>query len=98
MAGRPALGVVEEGAHPADIVARQPAVLLGGRQHVPPGREPVQGDSELGVTLHGLATWWDVLAAAEEAGRLARDDLARVRAFLDNPEGWSAGHGGRTTG
>ena len=54
--------------------------------------------AELGVTLHGLATWWDVLAAAEEAGRLARDDLARVRAFLDNPEGWSAGHGGRTTG
>ena len=53
--------------------------------------------SELGVTLHGLATWWDVLAAAEEAGRLARDDLARVRAFLDNPEGWSASHGGRAT-
>src|SRR6266478_6982432 len=54
--------------------------------------------SELGVTLHGLATWWDLLAAAEEAGRLARDDLARVRAFLDNPEGWSAGHGGRSAG
>jgi len=53
--------------------------------------------SELGVTLHGLATWWDVLAAAEEAGRLTRDDLARVRAFLDNPEGWSASHGGRAT-
>ena len=30
----------------------------------------------VGVRLHGLATWWDVLAAAEEAGRL---DAARHR-------------------
>jgi orotate phosphoribosyltransferase len=49
-----------------------------------------------GVTLLGLATWWDVLAAAEEMGRLGADGLRQVRAFLDDPEGWSAKHGGKT--
>jgi orotate phosphoribosyltransferase len=51
--------------------------------------------AELGVTLHGLATWWDVVAAAEEAGRLAAAELDHVRAFLHDPEGWSAAHGGK---
>jgi hypothetical protein len=49
----------------------------------------------VGVRLHGLATWWDVLAAAEEAGRLAAAGIAAVRAFLENPEGWSLQHGGK---
>jgi orotate phosphoribosyltransferase len=49
----------------------------------------------VGVRLHGLATWWDVLAAAEEAGRLDAAGIAAVRAFLDDPESWSAGHGGK---
>jgi orotate phosphoribosyltransferase len=44
---------------------------------------------ELGVALHGLATWWDVIAAAEEAGALSGPDLAAVRRFLEAPEGWS---------
>ena len=44
--------------------------------------------AELGVTLHGLATWWDVIAAAEESGALAGSDLAAVRRFLESPEGW----------
>jgi orotate phosphoribosyltransferase len=47
-----------------------------------------------GVALHGLATWWDVLAAAEETGALSGPALGQVRAFLEDPEGWSAAHGG----
>ena len=51
--------------------------------------------AELGVTLHGLATWWDVLEAADTAGRLGPAERDEVRAFLHDPEGWSAGHGGK---
>jgi len=49
----------------------------------------------VGVRLHGLATWWDVLAAAEERGSLDAGGIKAVRAFLDDPEGWSARHGGK---
>lgn len=49
----------------------------------------------VGVRLHGLATWWDVLAAAEERGSLDAAGIAKVRSFLDDPEGWSARHGGK---
>jgi orotate phosphoribosyltransferase len=49
----------------------------------------------VGVRLHGLATWWDVLAAAEESKRLDPAGVAAVRAFLDDPEGWSMAHGGK---
>ena len=50
----------------------------------------------VGVRLHGLATWWDVLAAAEERGSLDTAGIAKVRSFLDDPEGWSANHGGKS--
>jgi orotate phosphoribosyltransferase len=50
-----------------------------------------------GVTLHALATWWDVLAVAEETGYLSGEGLAQVRAFLEDPETWSANHGGKTS-
>ena len=50
-----------------------------------------------GVKLHALATWWDVLAVAGEEGYLSADGIADVRAFLENPEDWSAAHGGKTT-
>jgi orotate phosphoribosyltransferase len=50
----------------------------------------------VGVRLHGLATWWDVLAAAEEMKRLDASGVAAVRAYLDDPEGWSKAHGGKT--
>jgi orotate phosphoribosyltransferase len=49
----------------------------------------------LGVRLHGLATWWDVLEAAKQTGRLGAADQAAVRAFLEDPEGWSNAHGGK---
>jgi orotate phosphoribosyltransferase len=50
-----------------------------------------------GVKLHALATWWDVLAVAEQEGYLSAEGIADVRAFLENPEDWSAAHGGKTT-
>lgn len=50
-----------------------------------------------GVSLHGLATWWDVLKVAETEGYLPGDGAAQVRAFLNDPEGWSAAHGGKTS-
>ncbi len=50
-----------------------------------------------GVTLHGLATWWDALAEAEARGYLSAEGLAQVRAFLEDPDGWSGAHGGKTS-
>ena len=57
-----------------------------------PQSQKILGD--LGVKLHGLATWWDVLAAASETGRLDAAETAKIRAFLDDPEGWSDARGG----
>ena len=51
-----------------------------------------------GVTLHALATWWDVLAVAEETGYLNAEQLVDVRAFLKDPDDWSAAHGGNAAG
>jgi orotate phosphoribosyltransferase len=51
--------------------------------------------AKLGVRLHGLATWRDMLAAAEAANLLSAADAKDVRAFVDDPEGWSASHGGK---
>jgi orotate phosphoribosyltransferase len=49
---------------------------------------------ELGVTLHSLATWWDVLAVARESGRFDASKLAEVERFMHDPAGWSKAHGG----
>lgn len=40
------------------------------------------------VTLHALATWWDVVAVAEGLGYFQPGQLAAVRAFLEDPDGW----------
>jgi len=50
---------------------------------------------EHGVRLHYLATWRDVLAAATERQAFSEAAIAGVRAFLDDPAGWSAAHGGK---
>jgi orotate phosphoribosyltransferase len=42
-----------------------------------------------GVTLHALATWADVLIAAERRG-YTKDQLDQVRTFLADPDGWAA--------
>ncbi len=49
-----------------------------------------------GVNLIGLATWWDVLQAAGDLGHLSAQEAKDVRSFLENPEAWSAAHGGKT--
>jgi orotate phosphoribosyltransferase len=49
-----------------------------------------------GVGLIGLATWWDVLQAAGDLGHLNAAEAKDVRSFLENPEAWSAAHGGKT--
>jgi orotate phosphoribosyltransferase len=49
---------------------------------------------ELGVTLHALATWWDVLAVAKASGRFDAAKLAEVEQFMHDPAGWSKAHGG----
>ncbi len=50
--------------------------------------------SDLGVNLHYLTTWWDVLRVAKESGHFDHDILTEVENFLNDPAGWSAAHGG----
>jgi orotate phosphoribosyltransferase len=50
--------------------------------------------SDLGVTLHALANWWDVLAVAKESGKFDPRTLAEVETFMHDPTGWSTAHGG----
>ena len=49
---------------------------------------------DLGVELHYLATWWDVLEAAKHSGDFDPGVLREVEAFLKEPAKWSAAHGG----
>ncbi|MBO6520534.1 MAG: orotate phosphoribosyltransferase [Rhodospirillales bacterium] len=49
----------------------------------------------MGVKLHYLATWQDVLAEATNGGDFPQESLDGVRAFLDDPIKWSADHSGR---
>ena len=57
--------------------------------------QSVETLAKLGVRLHGLATWRDMLTAAEAADLVSAADAEDVRAFLDDPEGWSTAHGGK---
>jgi orotate phosphoribosyltransferase len=49
---------------------------------------------DLGITLHALATWWDVLKAAKASGRFDAGKLAEVEKFMRDPGAWSKAHGG----
>ena len=51
--------------------------------------ESTQSLADRGVALHGLCTWWDVLAAAEQRGYTA-EQIAEVRHFLNDADGWAA--------
>jgi orotate phosphoribosyltransferase len=50
--------------------------------------------TDLGVTLHALATWWDVLAVAKQSGKFDKARLADVEEFMNDPAAWSKAHGG----
>ncbi len=57
-----------------------------------PESKKILGD--LGVNLHYLATWWDVLAVAKASGKFDAAKLAEVEKFMHDPAGWSKDHGG----
>jgi orotate phosphoribosyltransferase len=50
--------------------------------------------SDLGVTLHALASWWDVLAVAKQSRKFDPAKLAEVEEFMNDPAAWSKAHGG----
>jgi orotate phosphoribosyltransferase len=42
----------------------------------------------MGLQLHALTTWWDVLKVARAEGYFDAETLASVEAFLNGPEDW----------
>lgn len=60
-----------------------------------PESRKILGD--LGVTLHTLATWWDILRVAKESNKFDARMLAEVETFMNDPAGWSKAHGGVAT-
>ena len=49
----------------------------------------------LGIRLHALATWHDVLPEARRQGSFPAPVMAEVEKFLADPLAWSAAHGGK---
>jgi orotate phosphoribosyltransferase len=49
---------------------------------------------DLGVTLHSLATWWDVLEVAKKSDSFEKAKLKEVEKFMKDPAAWSKAHGG----
>jgi orotate phosphoribosyltransferase len=49
---------------------------------------------DIGVRLHYLATWWDVLRVAKQGGYFEPRVIDQVERFLNAPAAWSAEHGG----
>jgi orotate phosphoribosyltransferase len=50
--------------------------------------------AETGITMHSLATWWDVLRVAKEGNLFDARTLEEVEKFMNDPPGWSLAHGG----
>jgi orotate phosphoribosyltransferase len=48
----------------------------------------------IGVRLHALATWSDILTAAKVSSKFDKSTLAEVETFIDDPVAWSKAHGG----
>ena len=57
-----------------------------------PEGKKILGD--LGIKLHALATWWDVLNFAKTCGQFDPIKLDEIEKFLHDPAGWSRAHGG----
>ncbi len=47
-----------------------------------------------GLSLHRLATWWDVLAQVKKMNRFESAQVAEIESFLHEPHAWSKAHGG----
>jgi orotate phosphoribosyltransferase len=52
---------------------------------------------DIGVRLHHLATWWDVLNVVKKDAYLKPAQIAEVEKFLNEPAKWSAAHGGASS-
>ncbi|MCL8384026.1 MULTISPECIES: orotate phosphoribosyltransferase [Xanthobacter] len=50
-----------------------------------------------GLSLHRLATWWDVLAQVKKMNRFESKQVAEIESFLNDPHSWSKAHGGTAT-
>jgi orotate phosphoribosyltransferase len=50
---------------------------------------------DMGVTLHYLATWKDILTAVEETSAFPKEAIGKVRNFMADPQGWSKANGGK---
>ena len=50
----------------------------------------VESLKEIGVRLHGLATWHDVLAEARRGNDFPAANLDQIEKFLADPDGWAA--------
>ena len=50
--------------------------------------------ANIGVRLHALATWWDVLRVAKDNNYFDTHTLDQVEKFLNSPVEWSGAHGG----
>ena len=50
--------------------------------------------ADVGVTLHYLTTWHDVLRVAKASGKFDPKMLGEVETFINDPAGWSKAHGG----
>ncbi len=52
---------------------------------------------KIGLQMHSLATWWDVLKVAKEFNYFDKDSIGEVEKFLHQPTDWSAAHGGASS-
>ena len=48
----------------------------------------------IGLEMHSLATWWDVLKVAKEHKYFDNDSIGEVENFLNDPMKWSSMNGG----
>jgi orotate phosphoribosyltransferase len=69
----------ESGAHIQDLVVLFSHGHESSKQHM----------DEMGVKLHALATWHDVLEIAKAKKYFDSETLSSVEAFLHNPEKWA---------
>lgn len=44
---------------------------------------------DLGINLHALCTWWDILSVAKEDNIFDDDTIESVKSFLKDPDTWS---------
>ena len=56
-----------------------------------------QALDKIGLEMHSLATWWDVLKVAKEYNYFDTNEISEVESFLHDPMKWSADHGGASS-